>query len=63
MNTYRILVAVALSRPPGQHEFRSYVIAADNYTEAQTIALQMAACTSVMPVWCSRADIPKGIYR
>jgi hypothetical protein len=49
-NVYTIIVAVALSRPPGEHEFRKCRVAADSYAEALCVALQMAACTSVMPV-------------
>ena len=47
---YRINVGVALSRPPAVHEIRRYVVEAPESTEAQLIALQMASCTSVMPV-------------
>jgi hypothetical protein len=45
-----INIGVALKRPPFVDEYRRYAIAADTRTEAELIALQMAACTSVMPV-------------
>jgi len=49
--TYRYVVGVALSRPPKIDEYRGYVVVADTDAEARTVALQMASCTSVMPVW------------
>lgn len=47
---YRVIVGVALRRPPREDEFRLTVVEADNPTEAKLIAAQIAACTSVMPV-------------
>lgn len=47
-------VAVALHRPPGEHEWRRYVVEADTVTQGRLIACQMAQCTSVMAV---RAEV------
>lgn len=49
---YSVDVAVALRRPPGVDEYRRVVVSAADPTEASLVAAQMAACTSVMPVWC-----------
>lgn len=46
-----IHVGVALARPPAVHEIRRYAVEAPEPTEAQLIALQIASCSSVMPVW------------
>lgn len=51
MTTFFIEVGVALTRPPAIHQYRRYVIAARSGIQAKEIALQMASCTSVMPVW------------
>lgn len=48
--SYRVNVAVALSRPPSIDEWRHYHIVADTGSDAALAACQMAACTSVMPV-------------
>lgn len=48
--THYVTVGVALSRPPRVHEYRRYAVAADDAVEAVQAALQMACCTSVMPV-------------
>lgn len=45
-----VKVAVALSRPPKIDEWRRYCVVAATRQEAELIAQQMAACTSVMPV-------------
>jgi hypothetical protein len=59
---YQVEVAVALSRPPAVHEWRTYRIEARDATDAKVIALQMASCKSVMPVYISLpvrvAEIP-----
>lgn len=57
---FTVHVGVALDRPPVVHEFRRYVIAADDVTEAQLIATQMASCTSVMPVWSEIQEVLSG---
>lgn len=49
--TYTVNVGVALRRPPRIDEYRKYVVRARGRTHALDIALAMAACTSVMPVW------------
>lgn len=48
---WTVTVGVALARPPACHEIRRYAVEAQDATEAQLIACQMASCTSVMPVW------------
>ncbi len=48
---FRVHVGVALHRPPEIHEYRLYLVDAGNEIEALGVALQMAACSSVMPVW------------
>lgn len=52
---YTVEVAVALSRPPVTHEWRKIVVEAKDPTEAQLIALQIASCTSTMPVYAENA--------
>lgn len=47
---YTVDVAVALARPPATAEWRHYVVEATDVVDAQLCALQMASCTSVMPV-------------
>jgi hypothetical protein len=47
---FYVNVAVALKRPPRVDEWRRYAVVAENDTEARLVALQMASCTSVMPV-------------
>lgn len=48
--TFRVVVGVALRRPPTVDEYRLVVVEADSGSEAMLVAAQMAACTSVMPV-------------
>lgn len=45
-----VTVGVALSRPPKVDEWRRYCVVAATRQEAELIAQQIAACTSVMPV-------------
>lgn len=45
-----IHVGVALERPPTVQQYRKYAIYGGTHADAELIALQMAACTSVMPV-------------
>lgn len=45
-----VTVAVALERPPVPAAWRKYVVETGTCGEATAVALQMAACTSVMPV-------------
>lgn len=45
-----VVVGVAMSRPPKTDEYRRYAIYGGTHQEAELVALQMAACTSVMPV-------------
>jgi hypothetical protein len=47
---FYVNVAVALERPPTVQEWRRYAVVAESDTEARLVALQMASCTSVMPV-------------
>lgn len=47
---FYIHVGVALKRPPAVHEYRRIAVEASGPWEAEKIATQMAACTSVMPV-------------
>jgi hypothetical protein len=47
---YEVNVGLALARPPVIHEWRRYRIEAPSWTDARLAALQMAACTSVMPL-------------
>lgn len=47
---YEVIVGVALARPPKVDEYRKTLVVADSAVEAQLIACQIAACTSVMPV-------------
>jgi hypothetical protein len=51
-----VTVGVATSRPPGVHEYRRYALYGGTHAEAELVALQMAACTSTMPVEIVRAD-------
>lgn len=46
-----VTVGVAMSRPPKVDEYRRYAVVAANQQEAVLVAQQMAACTSVMPVY------------
>lgn len=56
---YAVEVAVAHTRPPVIDEWRAYRVMATSRTEAELIAGQMAACTSVMPVFTSwSAPVP-----
>lgn len=48
---YEVEVGVALRRPPRVDEYRKYIVSASGRTQALSVALQMASCTSVMPVW------------
>lgn len=48
---FYVHVGVALERPPKIHELRRYAVEARSGIEAKEIALCMACCTSVMPVW------------
>lgn len=50
MSIFKVIVGVALSRPPSIHEYRKVVVEADNAIEAKLIAAQIAACTCTMPV-------------
>lgn len=56
MSIHTVVVGVALDRPPTVDEYRRYVVEAEDPTEATLIALQMAACTSTMPVCCCPCD-------
>lgn len=47
---YYVTVAVCLERPPTAQEWRRYAVEARHPLEAELIATQMAACTSVMAV-------------
>lgn len=47
---YYVGVTVALERPPTGQGYREYTVEAKGTTEALIAALQMASCTSVMPV-------------
>lgn len=51
MKTWTVTVGVALTRPPTIDEYRRTKVWAANPIEAELIACQVAACTSVMPVW------------
>lgn len=53
-----INVAVALERPPGEHQWRRYAIYGGTHADAELTALQMASCTSVMPVRVERKEPP-----
>jgi hypothetical protein len=57
---FYIHVGVALHRPPAIHEYRRYAIEAPSGVQAKEIALQMASCTSVMPVWASIESYDRG---
>jgi len=48
---FYVHVGVAHSRPPEIHEYRRYAVEGRSMIDAKEAALQMAACTSVMPVW------------
>lgn len=47
---FYVEVVVSHQRPLKLDEFRRYAIEADHPDEADLIACQMAACTSVMPI-------------
>lgn len=51
MAVYAVEVGVALSRPPVIEEYRYVLVEADGWTEANLVACQIAAGSSVMPVW------------
>jgi len=53
VHVYEIVVGVALERPPKVDELRKVLVVANSAVEAELIAQQIAACTSVMPV-CSK---------
>ena len=53
---FAVSVGVALSRPPLIDEFRRYEIDTVSESEAELVACQIAACTSVMPVWAGWPD-------
>lgn len=59
---YRVDVGVALSRPPKIDEYRTYAIEAGSKVEANILACQMAACTSVMPVWSKVVGMKVIVY-
>lgn len=48
---WSVTVGVALTRPPIIDEYRHTKVWAETGLEAELIACQVAACTSVMPVW------------
>lgn len=50
MRIYTYVVGVALARPPKVDEYRKVLVAADSAIEAQILACQIAAGSSVMPV-------------
>lgn len=50
MHVYKVVVGVALARPPKVDEYRLVLVASNSRYEAELIACQIAACTSVMPV-------------
>jgi hypothetical protein len=50
MAVFHVQVGVALRRPPRTDEYRRVAVEADSWWEAQLVAAQIAACTSVMPV-------------
>jgi hypothetical protein len=64
---FRVAVGVALERPPRIDEFRLVVVDAPDAADARLAASQMAAATSVMPVWTGRPDdvldVPAGWLR
>jgi hypothetical protein len=45
-----VTVGVARQRPPTTDEYRRYAIYGGSHADAELTALQMASCTSVMPV-------------
>lgn len=51
MMIWFVHVGVCLERPPTIQEYRRYAVEAPSGLQAKEIALQMACCTSVMPVW------------
>lgn len=51
-----VVVGVAMSRPPKTDEYRRYAIYGGTHHDAELVATQMAACTSVMPVETVRND-------
>jgi hypothetical protein len=51
MMIWFVHVGVCLERPPTIQEYRRYAVEARSGLEAKEVALQMACCTSVMPVW------------
>lgn len=50
MPVFTVIVGVALERPPTVQEYRKVLVAAESKYEAELVATQVAACTSVMPV-------------
>jgi hypothetical protein len=55
---HAVTVGVALTRPPTLDEWRRVIVSASSEAEAQLVACQISACTSVMPVvsWIDRED-------
>jgi hypothetical protein len=61
---FYVHVGVCLVRPPTIQEYRRYAVEAPSGLQAKEIALQMACCTSTMPVWARLVgdeDFPRGI--
>lgn len=61
---FYIHVGVCLVRPPVIQEYRRYAVEAPSGLQAKEIAIQMAACTSEMPVWAKIVgdeDFPHGL--
>lgn len=65
--THRVVVGVALHRPPRIDQLRAYEVAAGCWDDARLAALQMAACRCVMPVWAGIDEelplLPEGWFR
>jgi hypothetical protein len=62
---FYVHVGVALERPPEIHEYRRYAVEARSGIQAKELALLMASCTSVMPVWAKLVgdeDFPNTLY-
>lgn len=45
-----VTIGVALERPPTVQQYRRYALYGGTHQDAELVALQMSACTSVMPV-------------
>lgn len=56
MRVYMYIVGVALARPPKVDEYRKVTVVAGSAIEAQILACQIAAGTSVMPVSAELVD-------